>query len=189
MKIRNKTDYPTRAIRRVLCEVYRRTSKTEGALPQWARVRFVVVYSCQGGESGYAYRRGTLSRLRIGRGGIDPARLARLADHELLHLYGHRHAGMPCALGEMYWTREYLDRFAWASDLVGEMMLEAAAPERPGLDERRARRMEQTAAAIARWEPKLKRAENALRKLRARARRLVAVAPGLAVAASPSGRR
>jgi hypothetical protein len=184
MKIRNETDYPTLAIRRVVCEVYRRTAKTEGPLPLWDRVRFDVVYSRQGGESGYAYRRGTLSRLRIGRGGLDPARLARLADHELLHLYGHRHMGMPCGRGDTYWTTEYLERFAWARDLVGEMMLEMA-PAQPSLDERRARRMEQISAAIGRWESKLKRAENALRKLRARARRLVAVAPALAIAASP----
>lgn len=186
MKVKNETDYPTRALRAVLCEVYRRTRQTEGALPQWASVRFRIAYTRRCETSGWAHVNGTLSRLRIARGGLDPAAFAQLADHELLHLYGFHHAGMPCSNSALYYAPEARERFSWARDMVGDFLVETAPAVGPTLDVRREKRMEQTAAAIDRWTRKLKRAENALRKLRAKERRLRSV---LALAASPKEAR
>lgn len=51
--------------------------------------------------------------------------------------------------------------------------LRPAEPTKPGLEEKRAKRLAQTDAAIERWTRKQRRAENALRKLKRRQRALL----------------
>lgn len=65
---------------------------------------------------------------------------------------------------------EYIVAQGW---LAGA--LKSAAPVKPSLDDKRAKRLAQTEAALERWERKRRRAENAIKKLKRRQRVLLRI--------------
>ena len=169
MKIVNRTRYSTRELRTVVCRAYALAAKTEGKLKRWRQVKFTVVPATQRACSGWAYLGGYNGRLRVPKREVAAAPLFRLAWHEIMHLYGYTHRQF-----QTYPTAAETD--AAVSDSV---LYEQQPKAKPKLD-RQMIRFERTLAGIARWQSKLKRAQNALRELNRRKRYYERVLPAAA---------
>lgn len=84
MKIKNRTRYSTKLLRRAICAVHDRLARTEGRLPQWKRVTVEVVYARTRVTHGCAYIRGTYMKLILqGPRGHEIHRDLGIKTHEL----------------------------------------------------------------------------------------------------------
>ena len=99
MKIINKTQWDTRALRKVFTAVYRESVKYDGK-HDW-RLKITVVYARGwGGYSGCAYLNSGTMRIRLPKPGnlrgetLDIFNLAHLFEHELAHCRGQNHDTM-----------------------------------------------------------------------------------------------
>lgn len=197
--VENKTHYDTRALRRLICEVHRRFAKHEGRLKAWKWLRVHVGYAKHDNLSGKANYAGTWMQLLLppnklasrktadlgGRrivsvdpkhdhivhvaGRCDVQRLAYLIDHELYHSYGIGHDKMPKHVKE--WPKDYNENYGWVVAFMGGEFLvhkEEKAP-RPKPDVQRVR-YDRVLERIDVWETKARRAKNALKKLKVKAR-------------------
>lgn len=93
--------------------------------------------------------------------------------HDISHrIFAARHPNFrPHAGGHALLEREISDYVIQQGWLSGT--LKPPAPRKATAEERRAKRLSQTDAAIARWDSKRRRADTALRKLRRRHRALL----------------
>src|SRR5262245_9182223 len=166
--IDNQTAWDTRALRTVFLKVINENIKFEGPLLHGIKAR--VVYTRRGGYSGYAFyhsgrmtirlphptrSRSTETRLPM----LDIYHVAHLVEHELAHCRGYKHKGM-CGLNG--WKNAKASYYPYLDGLT--IGLKAEKPK-PVVD-KTAVKTERIAARIKSWETKLKRAENALKKLR-----------------------
>lgn len=164
MKLRNATHYDTRALRRVLVAVHNDVATgSRGRLRTWRGLVVDVVHGRKHGYTGHAYRHGKLARLRLDKARCSVAHLAALWHHELLHLYGIRHADYPCVGNGRYWLPA--ERY---SDLHARLglpeHLEPCAPKpkpKPTIEDQRARLEARRRA----WVTKQRRATTAIAKI------------------------
>ncbi len=178
MKIKNNTRYPTRELRSIFCEVHNRIAKQEGRLRWWDRVEVEIVYS-RGHErwkivddpeapngrryerhriphsTGYAYLGGTYARLRLPKGECKRDSAAYLFGHELMHLYGYNHG-------------QWVDRVAWREGIEGT--LTEAPPKAKPRPDLQMKRYHDLLERRAEWEKKLRRAQNALKRIKPKVR-------------------
>lgn len=115
------------------------------------------------GSSGHAYLSGRAMRLTIPNG--DLAGFVWLVRHEVWHLFGVRHPDFPDAV--MRATTPALDAVRALYGIADGATL-PVAPEKPAptLEERASAKLEALAAREARWSSKLRRAQNALAKIK-----------------------
>lgn len=166
MRIDNRTGLPTPWLARLAREVYARVRATEGPLPQWRRVE-IAFLPCRRRRrlsSGGAVLGG--GRMRVGVAlPLDPARVARTLEHELLHLYGYRHPQMGTrATGDRYHSPRNLERYAWARDRWAANVRRAERRDATG---RRLRATETSARQAGRLNPRSNRAAFVLGQMRA----------------------
>jgi len=117
VRVLNKTDYPTRAIRSILCAVH--SAEPRGRLKQWHQLSVEIVYARRTNwpYTGSAYINGTNAYLSVPRPGTEYAngvhtclavvKLAALWRHEMWHLYGFEHCDYGPALRN--WEDECVD--------------------------------------------------------------------------------
>lgn len=162
--VRNTSPYCTRDVKRVVVAVHRQMKRLEARpAPNWKNLR-LCIRTRSSGVSGWAYFHGHGDHkwdvhLSLPRSGLSEQRLAWLAYHELMHTYGYSH-------------RQYTD--AKPEELAqwfpsnAPMKLKTKKSKRvvPIQDVRHAR----VAAQLKSWTTKAKRAETAMRKLRAKLR-------------------
>jgi len=93
MKVKNKTQWLTRDLKRILCEALRRDNKIEGELTEWQRKRLTVeiVHARYNRVSGYAWYNSYLMRLRVPKEKLLKKDLVWLFIHELTHIRGYKH--------------------------------------------------------------------------------------------------
>lgn len=171
MKVKNMTRYPTATLRSMLCEVHNRLAKHEGRLRSWSRLRVEVshvrgVRKFAYGVSGRASYGGDWMQLRLSRGAVDSLRVYALMEHELTHSYGYKHG--PGLRGSNGFEPSLLASWESAAEKRGRLV-EVESEPKLKRDVREVRH-ERTLASITRWEAKLKRASDALKKLNARRR-------------------
>ena len=162
MRLKNATSYDGRALRSMIAATYRYVCLAEGSRHWWPHLLVEVVYSRSGAVSGYCSYNGGPMRLRLPRGGVGVDRVAWLAYHEFHHCFGYRHGSFTDA------------NPADVAAIVGGLSYRDVLPVRPEKKmapvDLRAKRHAQVVARIETWEAKLRRAERALRKLRAQRR-------------------
>jgi len=171
MKMLNKTQYDTNALRSLLTEVHNLVSKTEGRLKTWGGLRVKVVTGRNGRISGYAYLTGHFMRLRIPKPETHPKPhdIAYLMEHELMHCYGYKHSQMGvCRRG---WATA-AERYKWADEMFPQGIpvktpKVRVTPDKADIQEKRYLRV---VAQVKTWTTKLKRAQTAIKKLAVRRR-------------------
>lgn len=177
MKLLNETRYPRRELRSIITAAYRYIAQTEGPLRYWPYTtirirrritRTMIVHSDVSDDrefrikthvSGRAWLNGTRAVLTIPTPDVEVASIAWVVWHEIYHLYGYRHRAFPPYPSDDKW-KALLAKFP-------ERLTERSVVKKVGLDSRQVR-FARTLASIDRWALKLRRAETALRKLRAR---------------------
>lgn len=164
MKIINKTQYDTRQLRTIICAVYNRVKKTEGPLYFWSEQKITIT-------SGRRRRR---KHTAGGRAGIDApymylylpidkcdtADFAWTVEHELLHNYGYGHRKMPA----VDWGN-YRKNYQWAVEQYGEFLFPKPLRKKPVVN-LQTKRYEKLCQREAVWLSKLRRAQNALAKIK-----------------------
>jgi len=92
MRIKNRTHYITRDLKRIMTECARRASRS-GEEKRTRRLIVEIGYAKRYGYSGYAYYSGTYMMLRIPRdiNNFNSKMFARLFYHEYDHILGYRH--------------------------------------------------------------------------------------------------
>jgi hypothetical protein len=199
MKIINRTDYSTRALRWLITQTHRRVSKVEGRpAPLWRHLRVEVVYGRTGYGTGWATLGGARMRLRLRRPTVSDGAVitahattdaASLIQHEIYHTLGFNHHGarrLPAIPREDASGQG----FSWAVLTIGQHLpVKQKHPRiRQDANSIRRRRYEHTLIQIKRWQTKLKRAQTALAKLQRRRRyyeRLVVQAAGTSSQSGP----
>jgi hypothetical protein len=171
MKLRNRSAYDTKALRRVVTMVHRDLARAEGRLKSWRWLTVVVETSRPGKRRGndYHFTSGRATRNWImlrppaphRSGGATFTRtFAYTVRHELLHAYGYDHG--------QFVDREP-DNIEQIIAAVGERLplkVVQTKPQPPVAERRYALVLE----AEARWTRKLKLAQTKLRRLRTRRR-------------------
>lgn len=169
MKIRNETGYDTRAIRRIITATHNRMARFEGRVPQWRHVTFEVACARGNRCTGWAWLRGTRSRLRLPSERVTVRRLVNLTWHEILHLHGYEHGQM---MNGGYPNTESMNAIARAAKFApGDVIPTAApAPPRAGPTPREKAEADLRKALEKRkeWTAKAKRARTALARWRER---------------------
>lgn len=177
-EVQNATRYRTADIRKLLREAAARVFDP-GQKPI---IRCTVAYA-RHGVSGCAFVGGTRMTIRIAKGGVDVREVAATMVHELGHLRGLRHPEMR---GAARWTwkgvqstvdaqtgeevgryERHLRAHSWAMGFALHEDDPAHKPRLSGAALIEARR-ERTVLAMERWTKKKRRADTALKKLRAR---------------------
>lgn len=169
MKIINKTKWQTPHLRAFVSQVMKRAPEylKQQFVSEKHRQRLLVRfdYNKAGKESNYVTGRAYLNsydmQIMVGSAKISKPELAKVIMHELAHTLGYTHADMA---GNALFMRvgNWLDIYAWAEDLPLELVQPKAKPKGAELQ---TIRHERVLAAKDRWTAKLKRAQNALRKL------------------------
>lgn len=95
---------------------------------------------------------------------LDVPPFVALVQHELWHNYGIRHGDMPNTVRYCSTDTDFVRQVV--ADLGFDAVEEISTPEPPDLDDKRASKLASLDERIARWEGKLRRAENAIKKLR-----------------------
>lgn len=159
MRVTNKTDYSTLDLKKLFTRCMDE-EEIEGG--QRDALWIEVVYSRRS-YTGYAYIKGTYTRLRIPREGLNPRRLAWLACHELAHIRGVRgHRKM----GRQYGWKADMEAFAWADAFtVSKSEPRSAAPAKDLIAARAEHAMKMLERALTR----LRRAETLAAKWRRKA--------------------
>jgi len=174
--IRNETTYRTADLRRIM-----RGAASEVFDP-WQKmvIHARVIYARRGNVTGCATIGGTSMTLRIGKGIDDMRQVGALVVHEMGHLRG---LGHPEMRGAARWTwrgyprgmpwperqERWLKQHEWARGLMLREVVPSRRPRLTGaalVDQRR----EAAIQSLERWARKAKRAENAVRKLKAKLR-------------------
>ncbi len=181
MKIDNRTDYPTRRLRSLLCAVHNAQGKK---LPTWGRLVVEIGYRRRGDRpyTGHAHLNGYFCRLTVPRPTIDVradhpqydrikekeglavAKFCALWDHEILHLYGVRHrdfssSRMHCKVTDR--IRAMIPD-GFPDRLAGEL---PKAKPKPTLEEKQRAKVDRLLARRKAWIAKAKRALTALEKI------------------------
>jgi len=87
--IKNTSVFDTMFIKRVCVATHAHMAKIEGRLKQWDYLK-LKVEAKRSGYSGHAYYNGSYMHFSLGPE-IDVEHLAKLAYHELMHVYGYHH--------------------------------------------------------------------------------------------------
>lgn len=169
MKITNKTKWQTPHLRAFVSEVMKRAPELLRrkmiAQKYRAKLEIEIKYNKAGQRGGYVCGRAWVNSysmtLMVGGHEIDRVDLAHVIMHELAHTLGYRHPDME---GNALFMRvgKWREIYAWAETLPLEVVQPKAKPRGAELQELRFKRV---MAAKDRWTAKLKRAQNALRKL------------------------
>lgn len=192
MKLINKTEWDTRALRSILLRVAK--EEFERSPERIKRLHVTVQYARRNGYwvTGRAYVGGSTSRLMVPRPGrckraeikdnkavrdangapiwredFPALDFAITAAHEFGHNRGLQHRQM--AFHHRCHSRYAHEHFAWADKLV---VLPKAPRARPTLDEKRAKELAKAQAAVKRCERRAKLAQTLLKKWTRRVREL-----------------
>jgi len=177
--VKNSTRYSGVMLRAVLLAV---VSDVEGVLrrDRGSLVSFradnirrgchiTCVYTRRGGCSGWASLSGGSMRLRIQRDSVSTVELIWLIRHEVYHLFGVDHAGMPDAVNNRSTAafNTIRERFAEQIARYGDSVSEVPVPAKtkPSTEDKRIAKLASIEARLARWVSKQRRAENAIKKL------------------------
>lgn len=175
MKIKNKTKWDSKHIAKFVREVVRRAPahlkdqyKKRG-YPKNLTIN--IVYNRAGKDGSYVtgcahYFSRTIT-LKVGGHDIHKVDLAVTIQHELAHTLGYTHSDMGSRNSGLFW-RGGDDVYGWARELPLEPK---AKPLKPKGTELQMVRLNQLLKREAAWEDKLKRANNALKKIRPQKRR------------------
>jgi len=170
MKIKNKTKYQTKHLRKFVTEIAKKELKHVSASRRKAlTIEFVPTRSR--GCSGYAYINGYYARVRVDKD-LKPGRqweLAVVIAHEMAHLAGAKsgrsneramRSSIPYG-----WNKKTPEYYSWAEDLPLEKKVEKVKAKPTALEKAEANlaRIEKN---ISNWEVKAKRAKTALAKYR-----------------------
>lgn len=168
MKLNNETLYDTRKLRSIITAVFRRFEKIEGkgSYP-WGMLKVDVVYGRGlGTVAGEAFVKGIYMRLFLGRCRADTRWLAHIIEHELEHCYGYGHRQM-ARVTQKTWDVGYSKHYDWAAEKYGEEFLpELPKPKTGPVVSLQEQRYQRLCERERKWEPKLRRAKNALTKIR-----------------------
>jgi hypothetical protein len=164
MKIVNKTHWRTNHLRSFI----QRIAKVEIDGPTHKALHVTIKYNRQkdrGWCSGNARLKRPIMTIMVPSQVVDRIDLAHVIAHELAHTRGMKHHQMN---RNPQYTRvgDWRDRYAWAET----MPLEKAGPKARKKPDVQLQRYTRALAAQQRWETKLKRAQQALKKLRPRLR-------------------
>jgi hypothetical protein len=174
--IDNRTKYQTRDLRALVVRAYKvatecagpgRTATFEARNPK-IRVRFARSnWRGEQGSTGHGYYH--LGRSHVGLGdSVNPRIAAKVIAHEFGHNLGLRHPDM--AGGPL------MNMDSPKFDFATKLPLREVAPKaKPSTREKRAREHLRVIQRLRAWESKRKRAETAIRKLKAKERRLSAL--------------
>lgn len=178
MKITNKTRYSGVVLRALILstvtdveDVLRndneRAPLRASAIRDYCRV--TVVYTRNGGCSGWATLNGACLRIRIQRKAVSLVELIWLIRHEVYHLFGVEHAAMADAINNRSAGayNNIRERFVEHIERYGDTLSEisVAAKVKPTLEKTRSEKLTSIQERIDRWESKRKRAETAIAKL------------------------
>ena len=170
MKIKNKTKYQTKHLRKFVTEIAKKELKHVSASRRKAlTIEFVPTRSR--GCSGYAYISGYYARVRVEKD-LTPGshwELAVVIAHEMAHLAGAKsgrsneramRSSIPYG-----WNKKTPEYYSWAEDLPLEKKVEKVKAKPTALEKAEANlaRIEKN---ISNWEVKAKRAKTALAKYR-----------------------
>jgi len=168
LKIKNNTNWRTDHLRAIITRVIR-----EEFLPAKRKHVFIKIEYGKGGRyanrdgmcGGYAWYNSTNMVIKVAQDQIDAVDFAHTVAHESAHCRGLKHRDMK---GKPDYMRcgNWRERYAWAA----EILIEVKAIKSQTKPNAQLLRFQQTVAGIERWETKLKRATNALKKLRTRKR-------------------
>jgi len=187
VRVENKTNYSTRALRSIFCSVH---GDLPRKLPTWRRLTVTIVYAKRmekwfvekedGGKelvpmahgpthmTGSASYNGRHMTLRLPRERVDLLWVAKLFHHEILHNFGTRHPDYPAHLGRNFWKTD-AEGYRWVIEKHGfEQYLDEVVPEskaKPTIDEKRDERVQRLLQRRKAWVTKLRRAETALKKI------------------------
>ena len=124
MQVTNKTRYETRDLRRIFCEVIRRSSKVEGPVERWQIKHLSVTVKTTKGVGrykGWATLHGATMFIKLPDEKATPTMTAWLFDHELQHIRGYGHRQM--SRNSYRW-----EEWEWAKDLPLRMKAEKTKP-------------------------------------------------------------
>ncbi len=160
MKIENTTDYCTRTMRSLICAVHNHIAKTEGKYKRWRHLRVAIKPTRQQrGASGHAYYYGTYMQVNVTKT-QNRHRFIQVVYHELMHIYGYRHGNF----SDVSYA-EIESVFGPDADLP--KTTDRPAKPRPDIRLVRYKRLVSRQQA---WQAKLRRAQNALKKLKGQVR-------------------
>lgn len=180
-RIVNRTVYPTKQLRSFVVRAYRVAAKAAGPRVvaeyerRFAKLEIIFARSNRrsgGYSTGHAYLVSSICHVGIHDNPHKPD-VARVIVHEIGHCFGLNHSDMA---GSAIWMRDWKaggtrsdSIYAWANDLP---LCPKPSKAKPTIDQRRAGELARIEAGIRRWQTKAKRAENALRKLQAKRKRI-----------------
>lgn len=172
MKIHNKTKWRTKHLRAIISEVMKRSpTHLRDSFKQHkyrAKLDVTVAYHRHGmsnGCGGFGWYNSWSIKLLVSSHEVDRVDLARTIAHELAHTLDYKHSDMKGPL----FTRvgNWREIYAWAESFPLGQEQPKAKPKGTDLQLVRYNRV---LNAQGRWETKLKRAQNALKKLRTQRR-------------------
>lgn len=173
--IENNTDYSSRHLRSFVTRAYAVAYEFGGvrarnyaAFRTHMNIRFARSnWRGESGSTGHGYYDGRLAHIGVG-DDVNPYDLAYVIAHEMAHCFGMRHSEMSGG-ALMTHDMEVMKRFyPWA----GELPLEKIQPKKFSAGERAAYKREAIEQRLIRWESKLRRAENAVKRLRLKLREI-----------------
>lgn len=170
MKITNKTHWETKHIRSLVSEVIRRSPaylKDQYRLKKYRKNLHVTVgYSRNGNISGFGWYNSWSIKLGVPANTIDKAVLARVIAHELAHTLNYHHKDMK-GNALFYGVGNSHEIYAWAEHWP---FGKTAPKARSQGAELKLARLGRVLKRESQWETKLKRAQNALKKIKVQRR-------------------
>jgi len=167
MKIINKTHWRTDQIRTFLSRI---AKQEELSADKRKRLIVTISYTKSGDvdngySSGHAWVGGRHMTVSVSKENLDKVDFAHVIAHEMAHIRGLQHKQMN---GRIAYSRvgNWREFYAWAETLPLEVK-EVKAKQKADVQETR---YESVLTRLKSWETKLKRASNAIKKLRTQQR-------------------